>query len=572
MDLSKLSDADLEALNAGKLDQVSDEGLAYLESQTTASSEPPEYKNIVEKGLEAAAPVLDPLARVIDVATLGAPIRAGVAKGVEAFTGEEVAPEKKLLKGQSPSFSEIFEAAGLPSGPALSEVLPGAFSPTGEEWFKWKKGGMFDVTPRDVAGLPLDVATSFGVGTTAKVAKALPGASKVAKALPKKYSLMSAVSGVPREAIETYAKNKSLVGGLDVAAAEDLTQNAANQAKQVVMTARQKAGDALNDAITQSGQTTINAKSLKDILERAVRPPRSALKNVAAQEMYQQMQSKIDDLLTVEQQVPASLQLGPGNILQQVPAQVQRVPISDALTPQQLFDLKQQLKEMGDLYGGRKGLLSALTKKDAPFVDKKFTLALTDAVKQADALIDQATQGASATARNQYAKLSRVADEADRYFSTPEKTFSTLSNISTRAKAPARRIMQTADRTFGTNLEQTGKIIESAKYFNEPAIQPLSGQSITSTSRSLMGTAIGGGVGATTGLPVVGGAAGAVLGGMSVSPAAIKNIYLPLREAGETISSGIGKGAGMIPPGVSPAAAQLWMRLSEELNKQGEQR
>ena len=135
--------------------------LEYLKSKGITApptpKEQPSDLNILEKGLVAAAPVPDPLGRVLDVATLGAPIRAGVAKLVEAQTGKEVAPEKKLIRGQAPSFSEIWEAQGVGPGTSLSELIPGAFSPTGEG-LPLKKGGMFDVTPRGVLGGVVDIA------------------------------------------------------------------------------------------------------------------------------------------------------------------------------------------------------------------------------------------------------------------------------------------------------------------------------------------------------------------------------------------------------------------------------
>lgn len=66
----------------------------------------------------------------------------------ETLTGERV--EKQ-------TFSDTLEAAGFGPGKRLSEVAPGLFSETGEEWTKFKKGGFFDPTARGAAGLGLDV-------------------------------------------------------------------------------------------------------------------------------------------------------------------------------------------------------------------------------------------------------------------------------------------------------------------------------------------------------------------------------------------------------------------------------
>lgn len=544
--------------------------LEYLKSKGIAAppspKEQPSDLNILEKGLIAASPVLDPIGRVVDVLTPRPYISAGLSKLLEAQTGKEIAPEKKLLSGQAPSFSEIWEAQGVGPGTSLSELIPGAFSPTGEG-LPLKKGGMFDVTPRGVLGGVMDIATGGIGGPVKALAKAVPGVSKVTQALPSKYSIMSVVSGIPKEAIETYAKNKKLVSSLDQVAAEELTQQAAAQARGAVGQSRKAAGQALQNAMEQAGNKTVNIVDFKKMLEDAAAMPKSALKNQSAQELYADMQGKIKGILTKVEEVPESLQLSPQGILEKVPAGIKEVPIPSELTAQQLFDMKQQLKEMADAYGGRTGLLSKLAMKDAPMVSKKFEADMMGAIKRVDDLIDNATSGASADARAQYAKLSKTADAADRYFSTPEKTFGTLSNISSRAKAPARRIMQEADKAFGTNLEQTGKILESAKYFNEPSWFPISSGGTTSTSRTISGAATGGYLARSLLGPEFS-EVGALLGSVGQSPKAVKSVYVPASEMIGAIPSVAGQG---IAASQKYAPAQMWMKLLEEQKKQGEQ-
>lgn len=550
------------------------EELAQLEALAAQEAEAqPSDLNLLEKGLVAASPVLDPLGRVLDVATLGAPIRAGVAKLVEAQTGKEVAPEKKLIRGQAPSFSEIWEAQGIGPGTSLSELIPGAFSPTGEG-LPLKKGGMFDVTPRGVLGGVVDIATGSIGGPVKALAKAIPGAaqlSKVTQALPSKYSIMSTLSGVPKEAIETYAQNKKLINALDQGAAEELAQSATQQAREAIMNTRKKAGEALGEAVTQAGDKAVDVVDFKKQLQAAATPPKEALKNKAAQETYADMQGKVGKLLTVEEPILKTVldpesPIAATKVISTGKTKVTEIP--DKLTAQQLFDLKQQLKEMGDLYGGRGGLLSVLAKKDAPLVSKKFEGDLISAVKKIDSKIDEATAGASEEARKRYAELSKAAEQADRYFSTPEKTVQTLANISTPAKASARRIIKTADQAFGTNLEETGKILESAKYFNAPSIEALSSGGTTSTSRTLGGSAVGGYVGSLLGGPS-GAATGAAIGTKAASPWMIKNVYLPTSEMLGAIPPMAGQG---IAASQKYAPAQMWMKLLEEQKKQGEQK
>ncbi|NDC24870.1 MAG: hypothetical protein EBZ49_12205 [Proteobacteria bacterium] len=528
----------------------------------------PSDLNLVEKGLVAAEPILTPVGKILDVATGGAPIRAGVAKILEAQTGKEVAPEKKLLAGEAPGFAEMWESQGVPSGPSLSEMVPGAFSETGAG-LPLKKGGMFDVTPRGIAGGLVDIATGSLAAPLVAAAKGTQAVGKLSKMLPSmpsKYSIMGTLSGVPSEAIETYAKNKSVINALDPAAAEELAQSAAEQAKTAVAATRKSAGEALSQVIQQAGGKKVSIVDFKKQLEKAITPPKEALKNKAAQETFAEMRAKIDQLLTRTEKVGGQLEIGPDGVLRTAEEKVLQVPIGDELTAQQLFDLKQQLKEMGDLYGGRSGLLSSLAKQDAPLVSKQFTANLTDATKKVDELIDQATAGASKEARTKYAELSKAADAADRYFSTPEKTLSTLSNLSSSAKAPARRILGEADKLYGTNLQESGKIIEAAKYFNEPSIEALSLKGSTSTSRTLGGSALGSYVGFLLGGPS-GAAIGATVGSKAFSPFAVKNVYLPATEAASAVTPSfktVMEAQKVLPP-------QMWLKLLEQ-TKQGEQK
>lgn len=63
---------------------------------------------------------------------------------------------EKAKVGLGPSTKEYIERAGM-KPTALSDVAPGAFSPTGDEWFKLKKGGWADLTDTGAAGFAGDV-------------------------------------------------------------------------------------------------------------------------------------------------------------------------------------------------------------------------------------------------------------------------------------------------------------------------------------------------------------------------------------------------------------------------------
>lgn len=501
--------------------------------------------------------------------------RGAIAGLAEPLVGKDLVSAEQVMSGTVPGSKELAEKAGVD----LTYMYPGFVRNlaklTGQEENLKSLAGATANVALDPATFLAPAARAAQVG--AKGAKL--GATKlletmldpmgvglgavgkgISKVTPSKYSIMSMVSGVPKEAVETYSKNKSIIDELDPAAAEQLAQDAAEQAKIAVASIRQKQGTALSSAIKEAGDAPVSIVDLKKQLLSAVTPSEGALKNKAAQETFAEIRGKVDQLLTTKQPVMKT-------VIDPITLSGVNVPsgktvigeIPDQLSASQLFEMKQQIKEMGDLYGGKGGILSKLGAQNAPLSSKEFTASLTSAVKRIDSMIDDATKGASKEARDQYAKLSKEAREADRYFSTPEKTLSTLSNLSTNAKAPARRILKNVDQSYGTNLEQTGKLIESAKYFNEPSMQAISSGRTTSTTRTLSGAGIGAAIGSAIAGPV-GGAIGGAIGAASQSPAAVKNIYLPAAELVSRMPSA--------PKNIPP---QIWAQMLKSQSKEQEQ-
>jgi hypothetical protein len=144
VDLSKLNDKDFEALKAGKLQDISDEGFAYLQSQQSA----PARVSQKEPGM------LDYAMRGLNYA--GGLGRAAVAGAMEPIVGKDLVSMEQALKGEVPGSAEIMEKAGVPNV-ALSDVLPQMYSKTGKG-LALEKGGMFDPTARGAAGLVADIA------------------------------------------------------------------------------------------------------------------------------------------------------------------------------------------------------------------------------------------------------------------------------------------------------------------------------------------------------------------------------------------------------------------------------
>jgi hypothetical protein len=105
------------------------------------------------------------LAKVLDYPR-GAVTAPLIAKALERITGK-----KNILRGQEwrdavnplkpdtfPPADVLAERAGIPTGASASDVLPGLYSETGNEWLKFKKGGFLDPTVRGAGGIAADAA------------------------------------------------------------------------------------------------------------------------------------------------------------------------------------------------------------------------------------------------------------------------------------------------------------------------------------------------------------------------------------------------------------------------------
>jgi hypothetical protein len=103
MDLSQLSDADLEAVAAGRMDAVSEEGLMYLSGEQKA---PMTAGDVALKGLDIAGRALD---------YPGGIARTGLAAAADPFVEADLYKEGELFKaakGQPLSGEEIINRAG----------------------------------------------------------------------------------------------------------------------------------------------------------------------------------------------------------------------------------------------------------------------------------------------------------------------------------------------------------------------------------------------------------------------------------------------------------------------------
>lgn len=162
-----ISEYEMSALEnepAGNSDIISDEQMAALENAANQSQKQATDSSLGERlkdaGIWSLENVVIPTGEFVDSYT-GAPTRAAVGA---VQTGQN--PIAAFLQQfgedphQAPTGKDIAKKAGL-GDTSLSDVFPDLYSPTGDEWFKFKKGGMLDPTASGAAGLGIDIAADW---------------------------------------------------------------------------------------------------------------------------------------------------------------------------------------------------------------------------------------------------------------------------------------------------------------------------------------------------------------------------------------------------------------------------
>lgn len=181
-DLTQLSDEEL-------LSQLSDDELKALAGEEAPKQE---SSNELPIGMIGRMPILSAMAKIgqmLDPYT-GAPTRSAIKEGVtggnpvEGFTNQFGQPTSN-----APTGSEIADLLGV-SRKGLSEYAPNLYTETGEG-LPLQRGGTFDLSPADAAGLGIDVGADW-TNLLGPIALAKSIAKPVAKGVVKGASYIPA--------------------------------------------------------------------------------------------------------------------------------------------------------------------------------------------------------------------------------------------------------------------------------------------------------------------------------------------------------------------------------------------
>lgn len=154
---------------------------AYLAKAAPVEEEEPGLLARAGRGL--LENVIVPVGRAVDRFT-GAPTRAAAEEVIQGkgllAAGGRFAEQFGAAPESAPTGKELAQQLGA-SEKTVSDALPGLYSESGDEWLKFKRGGLLDPTASGAAGLGLDIALDpTNVIPAGAAAKALKGVAKPA--------------------------------------------------------------------------------------------------------------------------------------------------------------------------------------------------------------------------------------------------------------------------------------------------------------------------------------------------------------------------------------------------------
>lgn len=446
-------------------------------------------------------------------------------------------------------------AAGGLAGNLPGAIGAGAASAGGLEGLRQKIGRWMGV-PQDMDYGQVGTSAAFGAAapvlfgsgaTAAQVAKnALArGVPEAAVAQGQKGAvtrlaprLAEYMSGVPAEATRTYAGNRAAIKNMTDAGAVDLAEQAHNKLRGGVADAQKRIYSGIESAAAQTGRQVDIGPAKAEIDNMIASLENSELANTpAVREQIANLKESRANILT---------EAADGGIPQDIPNMV---------SAKKALELQGMMSDAGQMYKVKNGLKSGRFTPGTSPDEIAWMQANQKAKNLVNQGIDQATEGASGSARKEYAKLAGLKDNVAKYFSSKEKTYNTMKNIDTPSKTFLRDQLSDIKGMTGVDITPEAKLLEASKFYTNPSWTPVSSSGTTSTSR----TAGLGGLGALIGYKLGGGAGalmGATAGNLLGSPMAIRtytDAIMVARQTGRPLAEVLEK-AGLTQPAMASSA------------------
>lgn len=342
-----------------------------------------------------------------------------------------------------------------------------------------------------------------------------------------------ASSGIPKNAIETYAKRADEVNAMIDAgptSTYDIADDVTNKVKQSFFEKKKEVGQAIGKKLQESNQS------------------------IVTDDLFQPLNQKLAEL---SQSKRAATEAGKAEIeaLGEFISQ-NRKGLPDQIDAQTAFEIQDVFKQSGNLQN-IKGGYQARYGNNASAVSKSISDASLGAYRKTNEALDKAAN--TAGVKKEYSQIAKLQDKLEKYFNDPEKTFKTLSSIDAPSKVGAKKTVETLEKELGKNLgiKDQADLIEAYRFFQDPELLPVSGGGTTSTSRTL---SLQGALEAVGGLGGEKGAAlGRAIGNVAGGPKAVKFITDVSRKAGPAMGK---VKAQSLRGGVQTIAP--WIRMKNE--------
>lgn len=464
MDLSNLSDQDVEAISKGDLSKVSDAGLQHIASGGNPS--------LGKRALDLAVSV----GKKVDSYT-GAPVRSAISayqndkSPLQAYMDQFGKDTENVPTGK-----QIAQKAGISDKEIPIEYLPGPLKATYLMGFKPTYSG--------AAGLAVDVGADPtnlipGAGVASDLMKGTKAGNFISKLpLTGATKLGHALTGVPERSIETYILKTPEVNEMIAKSGGDMAE-AANNVKQGISDSVQSTRKGLNSQISDALKASSNDKviDVNPVLARM-----NEIKSRINPALQKESIAQVDDLLS----------------------RIGELAPEGKASVQEMQDLKGFLQERGSKAYSNNGQIFQ------PGTDAQ--IAAKSGASETKKILDQAGPSAIKEANSKLSELHHLEDVLNPNLLAVDKSNSALRAAGAGLNPENESILRRLGILTGSNPVGEAEKLSSASHFSNPAILP-----IDTTGKSNLRTGLAAGAGYYLAGPL-----GAAITGSLTSPAALK--------------------------------------------------
>lgn len=345
------------------------------------------------------------------------------------------------------------------------------------------------------------------------------------KVLPRAVEM---ASGIPVSATKTYAQKMNVIDELEKDGVLGYSETVHDDLLSKLSSIKQQTGKRLEAALTQAGEKVDISKVKQNYRDAISNAKANMPKNEESARLIQSMQDKFDELFTLEK--PTIKVNADGSRVQ---TGTTRVEMPDKLPAGQAFSLQDQLRDAAELFRVKDGPTPRFS-QSASRADKKGMEVANKGYRELNAEFDRVTSGLSTELKAEYKNLADLQKNLQPYFKDANTTFNTLSKIGNKSRRPLYETLERLQKSYNIDLMTPAKELEAFSHYGDYdrlAKDAVSGGGVTSTSRSLGLSALGGAAGYYAGSEMGGGQAGflgsalgAALGSRAGSPAMMRSL------------------------------------------------